>query len=141
MCSAPCRLPRSPGIPTRDNADTWFSDATLYGAEKWDKTTELANVSFNWEPSSGYFNTKPWGGWLKFEYPSHIYLNVGETLQGAGYMGHMTANYGGASGSDWTDFRVMLSSATWGETSRPGFSPISELISNYGHQGTVTEGT
>ncbi len=130
-----------PGIPTRDNADTWFSDATLYGAEKWDKTTELANVSFNWEPSSGYFNTKPWGGWLKFEYPSHIYLNVGETLQGAGYMGHMTANYGGASGSDWTDFRVMLSSATWGETSRPGFSPISELISNYGHQGTVTEGT
>ena len=131
------------GVPTRTNAinQDWYSDATLYGAEKWDKTTELANVSFNWEPSSGYFNTKPWGGWLKFEYPSHIYLNVGETLQGAGYMGHMTANYGGASGSDWTDFRVMLSSATWGETSRPGFSPISELISNYGHQGTVTEGT
>ncbi len=129
------------GIPTRDNKDSFFSDTTLYGAEKWDQTSDVASLTFNWSAYSGSIGYDPQPGTLKFTYPSHIYLNVGETLEAAGYMGHMTASYGENDGSDVTDFRVMLSSATWGESTRAGFSPISSLISGYSHQGTVTEGS
>ena len=128
------------GLPTRDNKDSFFSDTTLYGAEKWDKTTDVASLTFNWNAYSGSLGYDPQPGTLTFSYPGHIYLNVGETLEAAGYMGHMTASYGENEG-DATDFRVMLSSATWGESTRAGFSPISSLISGYSHQGTVTEGT
>ena len=128
------------GIPTRDNKDSFFTDATLYGAEKWDQTSDVASLTFNWNAYSGSIGYDPQPGTLTFTYPSHIYLNVGETLEAAGYMGHMTASYGENEG-DATDFRVMLSSATWGESTRSGFSPISSLISGYSHQGTVTEGT
>ena len=129
------------GIPTRDTKDSFFTDATLYGAEKWDQTSDVASLTFNWSAYSGSIGYDPQPGTLTFTYPSHIYLNVGETLEAAGYMGHMTASYGENDGSDVTDFRVMLSSATWGESTRAGFSPISSLISGYSHQGTVTEGT
>ena len=130
------------GVPTRTDAvnQTWYSDSTLYGAEKWNKTTDLAALTFAWNAYSSSLGYDPQPGTLTFTYPSHMYLNVGETLEAAGYMGHMTASYGENEG-DATDFRVMLSSATWGESTRAGFSPISQLISNYGHQGTVTEGT
>ena len=130
------------GIPTRDNAaaQNWYDDSTLYGAEKWDKTTGAATLTFNWNAYTSSLGYDPQPGTMVYTYPSHIYLNVGETLEAAGYMGHMTASYGENEG-DATDFRVMLSSATWGESTRTGFSPISSLISNYGHQGTVTDGT
>ena len=129
------------GLPTRNNKDSFFSDTTLYGAEKWDQTSDVASLTFNWSAYSGSLGYDPQPGTLTFSYPGHIYLNVGdETLEAAGYMGHMTASYGENEG-DATDFRVMLSSATWGESTRAGFSPISSLISGYSHQGTVTEGT
>lgn len=129
------------GVPTRDTKDSFFGDATLYGAEKWDKTRDLATLTFNWDEYSGSIGYDPRGGSMQFSYPSHIYLNVGETLEAAGYMGHMTASYGEDDNSDATDFRILLSSATWGESTRAGFSPISSLISGYGHQGTCTEGS
>ncbi|MBR5409552.1 MAG: InlB B-repeat-containing protein [Clostridia bacterium] len=131
------------GVPTRTNAENqnWYPDETLYEAEKWDKSTGLASLSFSWNAYSWSLGYDPQPGSFTFTYPSHIYLNVGETLEAAGYMGHMTASYGENDGSDVTDFRVMLSSATWGESTRENFSPISQLISNYGHQGTCTEGS
>ena len=103
------------GLPTRDNKDSFFSDTTLYGAEKWDQTSDVASLTFNWSAYSGSLGYDPQPGTLTFSYPGHIYLNVGETLEAAGYMGHMTASYGENEG-DATDFRVMLSSATWGES-------------------------
>ena len=130
------------GVPTRTGVDSFFSDPTLYGAEKWDKSTGLATLTFNWDAYSGSLGYDPQPGTLIYSYPSHIYLNVGETLEAAGYMGHMTASYGENDGSDVTDFRILLSSATWGESTRSGFSDvIDQLISGYGHQGTCTEGS
>lgn len=130
------------GVPTRTDVDSYFSDPTLYGAERWDKTTDLAALTFNWDAYSDSIGYDPQPGKLTFTYPSHIYLNVGETLEGAGYMGHMTASYGENDGSDVTDFRVLLSSATWGESTRAGFGDvIGSLIAGYSHQGTCTEGS
>ena len=122
------------GIPTRDDLD-WYTNpnnatyvAPLYGAETWDGS---GTQSFRFENfdgnASNYYNVV---------YPGNIYLSVGESLEAAGYNVHLTGHFGNGTG-----YRLLLNSLVWGETSRSGYNGIFNLIPNYSHQGTMSDGS
>ena len=54
------------GVPTRNDVDSYFTDPTLYGAEKWDKSTDLASLTFSWNAYSGSIGYNPKCGSLTF---------------------------------------------------------------------------
>ncbi len=124
------------GFPTRENLD-WFtaSNDTMYGVDPWDGTTGKETI--NSTGFGSHWNTGSYtaDNFCTVEYPGAIYLNVGESLQAAGYKVHMTAHYGNK-----RDHRIMINSLIWGETNRSGYNGVYNLIPDYDHLGTVSEG-
>lgn len=88
--------------PTTANAlpatDSTYATGDKYGTPAWSGTGDRW---FQWSTGSDY---------VKVYYPSHIYLDVSETLQSAGYHFDVEWHFG-----DNSNYRILLGAPVWGD--------------------------
>jgi len=73
-----------------------------------------------WNGSDGGLNYAKWTSspdYLRVDYPRHIYLDISETLEEAGYYQTMTWHWG-----DSTDYRIIANGYLWGEKGNKNWS-------------------
>ena len=99
-----------------------------------------------WNGSDGGLNYAKWTSspdYLRVDYPRHIYLDISETLEEAGYYQTMTWHWG-----DSTDYRIIANGYLWGEKGNKNWSSgwganwftMENMFSNYRHEADVRPG-
>ncbi len=80
--------------------DSTYATGDRYGTPAWSGTGDRW---FQWTYSSDY---------VRVYYPSHIYLDITETLQSAGYHFDVEWHFG-----DSAQYRILLGAPVWGDNS------------------------
>ena len=114
-------VPTASAVVTDDGASMKKTDK--YGTAPWDGSDSSMASYAKWYRSSF---------WIQVNYAPHIYLDVSETLQSAGYKMKVTWNYGNDAG----DYRILLTGAVWGENDQlsgfpAGWYAITNLFSDF----------
>ncbi len=108
-----------------DNGNANVQKEDQYGTPVWDGTMD------RW----GVWGTEGSSQWLKLSYPSHIYLDVSETLESAGYRFDVSWGFGA---SDSPKFRIVLTGGVWGDNNSlsrndypSGYFTMEDYFSDY----------
>lgn len=137
LCAALCFTSYALFAPTRVDAIVYDGGADVQEADKYG--TPVWNDSEIENTSNANCRWAQWrdrdGKWVQVYYPKHIYLDVSETLQSAGYSMKFTWNYGNSGGYN---YRIVAGGAVWGDTDQfiysgkpANFTAMTDHFSNY----------
>ena len=97
-CLAVAAPMKANALPANDNT---YATGDKYGTLKW---TGTGDRWFQWtNPSNS-------GDFVRIYYPSHIYLDISETIQSAGYHFDISWDLGNS-----TNYRILLAPPVWGD--------------------------
>ncbi|MBQ9946317.1 MAG: FIVAR domain-containing protein, partial [Clostridia bacterium] len=108
--------------------DSTYATGDKYGTVKWSGTGDRW---FCWSTGSDY---------VKVYYPSHIYLDISETLQSAGYHFDVEWHFG-----DSSKYRILLGAPVWGDHSAFSGMPtkyytMTNIFSDYAVDASLPKG-
>ncbi len=117
--------PRTKALPA---TDTTYATSDKYGTLPWSGTGDRW---FQWATGSDY---------VRVYYPSHMYLDVSETLQSAGYHFDVEWHFG-----DSAQYRILLGAPVWGDNraySGHGtrYYTMSNIFSDYSVDASLPKG-